>query len=182
MQFKLTKIQGLIEIFPKLWGDSRGVFFESFREDLMAKNDIDLKFVQDNQSFSEKGVLRGLHMQYTPHMQGKLVRVIAGKVLDVVVDIRKNSPTFGQHEKFVLDAERNNMVYVPPGFLHGFLTLEDAIFSYKCTDYYNKACEGGVKFDDKSLGIDWGITNPKVSEKDMGLIGFEEFVKGLKFF
>lgn len=179
MEFKLTKIQGLIEIFPKLWGDARGVFFESFKKELFAENGISLDFVQDNQSFSEKGVLRGLHMQHAPHEQGKLVRVITGKVLDVVVDIRKGSPTFGQHEKFVLDAERNNMVYVPPGFLHGFLTLEDAIFSYKCTDYYTKSAEGGVKFDDKTLGIDWGISDPKVSEKDMQLIGFEEFVKRL---
>jgi dTDP-4-dehydrorhamnose 3,5-epimerase len=176
MEFRKTKIEGLIEIFPKLWGDARGVFFESFKKELFAENGISLDFVQDNQSFSEKGVLRGLHMQHTPHEQGKLVRVISGKVLDVVVDIRKGSPTFGQHEKFVLDAERNNMVYVPPGFLHGFLTLQDAIFSYKCTDYYTKS----VKFDDMALGIDWGISEPKVSEKDMQLIGFEEFVKELK--
>lgn len=179
MEFRKTKIEGLIEIFPKLWGDARGVFFESFKKELFAENGISLDFVQDNQSFSEKGVLRGLHMQHAPHAQGKLVRVITGKVLDVVVDIRKGSPTFGQHEKFVLDAERNNMVYVPPGFLHGFLTLEDAIFSYKCTDYYTKSAEGGVKFDDKSLGINWGISDTKVSEKDLQLPSFEEFVKGL---
>lgn len=175
MEFRSTKIVGVFEIFPKIWGDARGVFFESFRKDLFANNGITVDFVQDNQSFSEKGVLRGLHMQHEPHAQGKLVRVISGKVLDVVVDIRKNSPTFGHHEKFVLDAERNNMVYVPPGFLHGFLTLEDAVFSYKCTDYYNKATEGGVKFDDKTLNIDWGITDPKVSEKDMQLPSFETF-------
>jgi dTDP-4-dehydrorhamnose 3,5-epimerase len=179
MEFRLTKIEGLIEIFPKLWGDTRGVFFESYKKDLFAKNGIDFEFVQDNQSFSEKGVLRGLHMQHAPHAQGKLVRVITGKVLDVVVDIRKGSPTFGQHEKFVLDAKLNNMAYVPAGFLHGFLTLEDAVFSYKCTDYYNKAYEGGVKYDDPTLNINWGIENPNVSEKDMGLIGFEEFVSKL---
>jgi dTDP-4-dehydrorhamnose 3,5-epimerase len=179
MEFKLNRIGGLVEIFPKLWGDARGVFFESFRKELFAENGINLDFVQDNQSFSEKGVLRGLHMQHEPHAQGKLVRVITGKVMDVVVDIRKDSPTFGQHEKFILDSKINNMLYVPPGFLHGFLTLEDAIFSYKCTDYYNKACESGVKFDDPTLGIDWGISNPNVSDKDMNLIGFEEFVKSL---
>ena len=179
MEFRQTKIQGLIEIFPKLWGDERGVFFESFRKKLFTKNGISLEFVQDNQSFSEKGVLRGLHMQHQPHTQGKLVRVITGKVLDVVVDIRKESPTFGQHEKFVLDSKLNNMVYVPPGFLHGFLTLEDAIFSYKCTDYYNKPAEGGVIFNDKFLGIDWGITNPIVSEKDMNLLGFKDFANTL---
>jgi dTDP-4-dehydrorhamnose 3,5-epimerase len=179
MEFRKTSIEGLVEIFPRIFGDARGVFFESFKKELFAENGISLDFVQDNQSFSEKGVLRGLHMQHEPHAQGKLVRVISGKVLDVVVDIRKGSPTFGQHEKFVLDATANNMVYVPPGFLHGFYTIADAIFSYKCTDYYNKRLEGGVKFDDKTLNIDWGATQPNVSEKDIQLPGFEEFVAKL---
>ena len=179
MEFRKTKIEGLFEIFPKIWGDARGVFFESFRKDQFVKHGIDVDFVQDNQSFSEKGVLRGLHMQHAPHAQGKLVRVITGKVMDVVVDIRKGSPTFGQHEKFVLDAVTNNMVYVPPGFLHGFVTLEDAIFAYKCTDYYNKATEGGAKYDSKSLNIDWGIAQPIVSEKDMQQLDFDDFVKTL---
>jgi dTDP-4-dehydrorhamnose 3,5-epimerase len=177
MEFRETKIKGLFEIFPKLWGDARGVFFESYRKDLFSAHGISVDFVQDNQSFSEKGVLRGLHMQHEPHAQGKLVRVITGKVMDVVVDIRKNSPTFGQHEKFILDAVTNNMVYVPPGFLHGFVTLEDAIFAYKCTDYYNKATEGGAKFDSPSLGIDWGIVNPIVSEKDLQQPDFQDFIK-----
>ncbi len=179
MEFRETKIKGLFEIFPKIWGDSRGIFFESFRKDIFIKNGIEVDFVQDNQSFSEKGVLRGLHMQHEPYAQGKLVRVISGKVLYVVVDIRKNSPTFGQHEKFELDAKTNNMVYVPPGFLHGFATLEDAVFSYKCTNYYTKVAEGGVKFDDESLGIDWGITKPNVSEKDQILPNFQDFIKTL---
>lgn len=179
MEFRKTKIDGVIEIFPRIFGDARGVFFESFKKGLFAENGISLDFVQDNQSFSEKGVLRGLHMQHEPHAQGKLVRVITGKVLDVVVDIRKDSPTFGQHEKFVLDAVKNNMVYVPPGFLHGFYTLEDAIFSYKCTDFYNKSAEGGVKFDDNTLNIDWGVSEPNVSEKDMQLPSFEEFIENL---
>jgi dTDP-4-dehydrorhamnose 3,5-epimerase len=177
MEFKESKIKGVFEIFPKLWGDSRGVFFESFRKDLFKAKGIELDFIQDNQSFSEKGVLRGLHMQHEPFAQGKLVRVITGKVMDVVVDIRKNSPTFGHHEKFILDAQINNLVFVPPGFLHGFVTLEDAIFTYKCTNYYNKPAEGGVKYDCKTLNIDWGISNPIVSEKDMQLPNFEQFTK-----
>lgn len=179
MEFRPTSIEGLIEIFPKLLGDARGIFFESYKKELFAANGIAIDFVQDNQSFSEKGVLRGLHMQHGAFAQGKLVRVISGKVLDVVVDIRKGSPTFGQHKTFVLDAQLNNMVYVPPGFLHGFSTLEDAIFSYKCTNYYQKSAEGGVKFDDTILNIDWGISNPNVSEKDLQLPGFEEFIKTL---
>jgi dTDP-4-dehydrorhamnose 3,5-epimerase len=180
MEFRESKIKGLFEILPKIWGDSRGIFFESFRKDMFLANGIDLDFVQDNQSFSEKGVLRGLHMQHEPHSQGKLVRVISGKVLDVVVDIRKGSPTFGQHETFVLDAIKNNLVFVPPGFLHGFATIEDAVFSYKCTGYYNKAAEGGVRFDCKTLGINWGIENPKVSEKDLQLPDFETFITTLQ--
>ena len=110
MEFRPTSIEGLIEIFPKLLGDARGIFFESYKKELFAANGIDIDFVQDNQSFSEKGVLRGLHMQHGTFAQGKLVRVISGKVLDVVVDIRKDSPTFGQHKTFVLDAQLNNMV------------------------------------------------------------------------
>ncbi len=179
MEFRPTPIEGLIEIFPKLFGDTRGIFFESYKKELFFANGIAEDFVQDNQSFSEKGVLRGLHMQHGAYAQGKLVRVISGKVLDVVVDIRKNSPTFGQHLKFVLDAKLNNMVYVPPGFLHGFATIEDAIFSYKCTNYYQKSAEGGVKFDDNTLNIDWGIETPNVSEKDLQLPDFESFIKGL---
>jgi dTDP-4-dehydrorhamnose 3,5-epimerase len=179
MEFRETKIKGLFEIFPKIWGDSRGVFFESFRKDVFLAHNIDLDFVQDNQSFSAKGVLRGLHMQHEPFAQGKLVRVISGKVLDVVVDIRKGSPTFGQHEKFILDAEKNNFVFVPAGFLHGFATIEDAVFSYKCTNYYNKTAESGVKFDDPTLNINWEITNPIISEKDMVLPDFESFITSL---
>lgn len=179
MEFKPTSIEGLIEIQPRLLGDARGLFFESYKKEIFAANGIEVDFVQDNQSFSEKGVLRGLHMQHGDFAQGKLVRVIVGKVLDVVVDIRKGSKTFGQHAQFVLDAQRNNMLYVPPGFLHGFATIEDAIFCYKCTNYYQKSAEGGVRFDDKFLNIDWGINQPNVSEKDLLLPDFETFVKQL---
>jgi dTDP-4-dehydrorhamnose 3,5-epimerase len=174
MEFRKSSIEGLIEIQPQIFGDSRGYFFESYRYDLFKENGIPEVFIQDNQSFSTKGVLRGLHFQKPPHGQGKLVRVISGKVLDVAVDLRPNSPTYGQHEKVVLDAELNNMFYVPPGFAHGFYTIEDAIFSYKCTNVYNKESEGGILWNDPDLNIDWGVAQPNVSEKDLILSSFKD--------
>ena len=174
MESRKSSIEGLIEIQPKIFGDSRGYFFESYRYDLFKDNGISEVFIQDNQSFSTKGVLRGLHYQKDPFGQGKLVRVISGKVLDVAVDLRPNSPTYGQHEKVVLDAELNNMFYVPPGFAHGFYTIEDAIFSYKCTNVYNKESEGGILWNDPALNIDWGVSEPNVSEKDLVLSSFKE--------
>lgn len=179
MEFKITSIEGLIEIFPRVFEDERGYFFESYQYEAFKKNGISEVFVQDNQSFSTKGVLRGLHLQNTPYAQGKLVRVISGKVLDVAVDIRPNSSTYGKYQSFVLSAEKQNMVYVPPGFAHGFVTLEDAIFSYKCTNYYNKASESGIIWNDADLGIDWGIAHPNVSEKDEELPTFKEFSEKL---
>ncbi|UBM60315.1 dTDP-4-dehydrorhamnose 3,5-epimerase [Marinilongibacter aquaticus] len=169
MEFRKTKIEGLIEIKPRIFTDSRGYFFESYQYELFKANGIAEVFVQDNQSFSTKGVLRGLHLQKAPYAQGKLVRVIKGKVLDVAVDVRAGSPTFGQWESVLLDSEQNNMFYVPPGFLHGFATIEDAIFSYKCTNVYHRESEAGVRWDDPDLAIDWGIENPIVSEKDQVL-------------
>lgn len=178
MEFRKTSIEGLIEIYPKVFGDARGHFFESYREDLFFQNGIPFKFVQDNQSFSTAGVLRGLHFQNSPFAQGKLVRVIIGKVIDVAVDIRPNSPTFGKYEKFVLDANLQNMVYIPEGFAHGFAALEDSIFSYKCTNNYNKASEGGIIWNDSDLNIDWSIEHPSVSEKDLELPNFKDlFIK-----
>ena len=178
MEFRKTSIEGLIEIYPKVFGDARGHFFESYREDLFFQNGIPFKFVQDNQSFSTAGVLRGLHFQNSPFAQGKLVRVIIGKVIDVAVDIRPNSPMFGKYEKFVLDAKLQNMVYIPEGFAHGFAALEDSIFSYKCTNNYNKASEGGIIWNDSDLNIDWSIENPNVSEKDLELPNFKDlFIK-----
>jgi dTDP-4-dehydrorhamnose 3,5-epimerase len=174
MEFRKTSIEGLIEIYPKVFGDARGHFFESYREDLFFQNGIPFKFVQDNQSFSTAGVLRGLHFQNSPFAQGKLVRVIIGKVIDVAVDIRPNSPTFGKYEKFVLDAKLQNMVYIPEGFAHGFAALEDSIFSYKCTNNYNKASEGGIIWNDSDLNIDWSIEHPNVSEKDLELPNFKD--------
>ncbi len=173
MEFRKTSIEGLIEIYPKIFGDARGHFFESYRQDLFAQNGIPFQFVQDNQSFSTAGVLRGLHFQNPPFAQGKLVRVITGKVIDIAVDIRPGSPTFGKYEKFVLDATLQNMVYIPEGFAHGFAALEDSVFAYKCTNNYNKASEGGIIWNDPDLNIDWGIESPNVSEKDLELTTFK---------
>lgn len=171
-------IAGLIEIFPRVFHDSRGLFFESYNHEVFSQNGISEFFLQDNQSFSNKGVVRGLHFQNPPHAQGKLVRVITGKVMDVVVDIRRNSPTFGQHAKFVLEGIKNNMLYVPPGFAHGFVALEDSLFAYKCTGLYNKPAESGILWNDPALGIDWGLENPIVSDKDEILLPLSAAVIG----
>lgn len=167
MQIRETSIAGLVEIFPRVFEDDRGFFFESYNEELFRKLGLPTNFVQDNQSFSIKGVVRGLHFQNAPFAQGKLVRVISGRVLDVAVDIRPDSPTFGKHEVFELRSDTNNMAYVPEGFAHGFVALEDSVFSYKCTNVYNKGAESGILWNDPDLGIDWGIENPIVSEKDL---------------
>lgn len=180
MEFRQTSIAGLIEVFPRVFNDDRGYFFESYQYEAFKQNGIPEVFVQDNQSFSTKGVLRGLHLQHAPHAQGKLVRVISGTVLDVAVDVRVGSPTFGKHETFLLSSEKQNMVYVPPGFAHGFVTLEDAVFSYKCTNLYDKASESGIIWNDAELNIDWGIANPNVSEKDEQLLTFQEFAEKLR--
>lgn len=169
MQVRETAISGLIELIPRVFEDERGYFFESYNKALFTSKGLPMEFVQDNQSFSVKGVLRGLHMQKEPFAQGKLVRVITGQVLDVAVDLRPDSPTFGQYETFLLDANLANMAYIPEGFAHGFVALEDSIFSYKCTNVYNKESETGIIWNDPDLNIDWGVTNPIVSEKDMEL-------------
>ncbi|BDD08173.1 dTDP-4-dehydrorhamnose 3,5-epimerase [Fulvitalea axinellae] len=176
MEIIKTGIKGLVEIKPKVFGDERGCFFESFREDALKSAGISEHFVQDNQSFSRKGVVRGLHFQQGEHAQGKLVRVTEGKVLDVAVDLRPESPTFGQHRSVVLDSKSHNMLYVPPGMAHGFATLEDAVFLYKCTAYYNKESEGGILWNDQDLCIDWRIENPVISEKDAVLPTFAQWV------
>ena len=176
MDVTTTNIEGLLIIKPRVFGDERGYFFESFREDIMKSNGVTSKFVQDNQSMSSKGILRGLHFQKDPFAQGKLVRVIKGSVLDVAVDIRKKSPTYGQHFLIELNEENKTMFYIPPGFAHGFLTLEDdTLFSYKCTNYYNKESEGAIRWNSKSLNVDWGIVNPILSSKDATAPTFDEF-------
>lgn len=163
-----TKIKDLLIIKPRVFADARGYFFESYNETVFKQNGINANFVQDNQSLSNTGVLRGLHFQAPPFEQGKLVRVITGAVLDVAVDIRKNSPTYGEHVAMELTEENKTMFYIPPGFAHGFLTLRDnTIFSYKCTNVYNKASEGCVLWNDKDININWNISNPILSEKDL---------------
>ncbi|GAA4441630.1 dTDP-4-dehydrorhamnose 3,5-epimerase [Ravibacter arvi] len=175
VEIRKTSIDGLVEIFPRYFEDERGLFFESYNINSFERHGLPTNFVQDNQSFSHKGVLRGLHFQVAPFEQGKLVRVIQGRVLDVAVDIRRESPTFGQYELFELDGVRHNMAYIPGGFAHGFLALEDSIFSYKCTNVYDKASERGIRWNDEALGINWGISNPIVSEKDQVLPTFREY-------
>lgn len=175
MQFTPTTLAGVIEITPRIFEDERGYFFESYNINLFKEHGIPEDFLQDNQSFSRKGVVRGLHYQREPFAQGKLVRVIRGAVLDVVVDIRPDSPTFGGYESFLLTEENQKMVYLPAGFAHGFSTLEDAIFSYKCTNVYHKSSEGGIVYNDPSLGIDWQVSEPIVSEKDLELPDFTTF-------
>tara|TARA_B100000925_G_C21995790_1_gene468858 strand:- start:274 stop:816 length:543 start_codon:yes stop_codon:yes gene_type:complete len=169
-------IEGLLIITPTVFNDSRGYFFESWSENLLQKNNTELKFVQDNESLSHKGVLRGLHFQNPPYEQGKLVRVIKGAVLDVAVDIRKLSPTYGKYCSVKLSCENKKIFWIPPGFAHGFLTLEnDTIFSYKCTSLYNKSSEEALLWNDADLNIDWGIDIPIVSEKDNLAGNFKDF-------
>jgi dTDP-4-dehydrorhamnose 3,5-epimerase len=176
MEIVETGIKDLVIIKPKVFEDERGYFFESYNEGAFKLNNINTSFVQDNQSLSNAGVLRGLHFQAPPHDQGKLVRVIKGAVLDVAVDIRKNSPTYGKHFAIELNEENKTMFYIPVGFAHGFLTLKDyTIFSYKCTNLYNKQSEGCVLWNDSDLGINWDIKNPILSEKDMIGTPFKEF-------
>tara|TARA_B110000908_G_scaffold156364_1_gene195458 strand:- start:1177 stop:1719 length:543 start_codon:yes stop_codon:yes gene_type:complete len=176
MEIIKTSVEGLLLIQPKVFGDDRGHFFESWSRESFSKNGLDLDFVQDNQSLSSKGVLRGLHFQNPPYAQGKLVRVIKGAVLDVAVDIRKNSPTYGQHITVELTEKNKTIFWIPPGFAHGFVTLEDdTIFTYKCTGVYNKESEGALLWSDKDLNIDWGVESPLVSDKDLIAGSFTNF-------
>ena len=175
MELIQTPILGLVLIQPDVFPDERGYFFESFQEEKFRALGIDARFVQDNESLSQKGVLRGLHFQRPPYAQGKLVRVVTGAVLDVAVDIRKGSPTYGQWVKAELNASNKLMMWIPEGFAHGFLVLEDnTIFQYKCTSYYNRESEGGIIWNDPDLAIDWGINDPIVSEKDLKGVRFRE--------
>lgn len=168
-KFTETKINGVYIIEPKVFGDNRGYFMETYNKEHFAEAGLTMNFVQDNESSSSKGVLRGLHFQ-TKHTQGKLVRVTKGEVFDVAVDLRKGSPTYGQWEGVVLSAENKKQFYIPEGFAHGFLVLSDhAIFNYKCTDFYCPEGEGGVLWNDPYIGIEWpldGIDNIILSEKD----------------
>ena len=170
MKFTETKLKGCFVIEPKIIQDDRGYFMESFNERTFQQGlGQKVTFVQDNQSFSSRGVLRGLHYQTSEHAQAKLVRVLQGEVLDVAVDIRPESETFGQYEAVVLSADNQKQFFVPRGFAHGFLVLsETATFFYKCDNFYNKESEGGIIFNDSSIGIDWNFDTEKliISEKD----------------
>lgn len=164
-----TEISGLVIIEPKVFGDHRGYFFESFSQRDFDASVREVRFVQDNESKSSYGVLRGLHFQKPPHAQSKLVRVVKGRVLDVAVDIRRGSPTFGKHVAVELSDENHRQFFIPRGFAHGFVVLsEEVIFQYKCDDFYAPQCEGAIAWDDPDLGIDWGIPAEDVilSDKD----------------
>jgi dTDP-4-dehydrorhamnose 3,5-epimerase len=174
-----TAIKGLLIIEPRIFNDGRGYFYESYNKSKFAEAGIAIEFVQDNQSFSHKGAVRGLHAQADPFAQSKLVRVIRGKVLDIAVDIRKNSPTYGKHVAVELNEENKLQLWIPAGFLHGFATLENnTIFTYKVNNYYDKASEIGVLWNDKDLNIDWGVAKNDVllSPKDEILPAFKSFV------
>jgi len=169
MNFIKTAIDGVIIVEPKIFQDARGYFFESYNEATFVQNGITNRFVQDNQSKSSYGVIRGLHCQLGEHAQAKLVRVLQGKVLDVAVDIRKDSPTFGKHVAVELSDENQRQLFIPRGFLHGFSVLsETAVFAYKCDNFYCKEAEFGIRYDDAEIGIDWKIPTDKIitSEKD----------------
>lgn len=179
MKYIKTPIEGLFEMEPQVFGDERGYFFESFKSDEFKQVVADVDFVQDNQSYSTKGVLRGLHFQKGEAAQGKLVRVISGKILDVAVDLRPESATFGKYHSVILDSEKQNMFYVPEGFAHGFYVIEDAVFTYKCTNYYNKKAEGNLVWNDKDINIEWNAQTPSLSEKDEQAATFQEFKASL---
>ena len=176
MEIIKTQIPGLLKIKPDVFEDERGYFFESYNREKFVQAGINYKFVQDNESKSQKGVLRGLHFQNPPHAQGKLVRVMKGAVLDVAVDIRKNSPTYGKWASIELSESNKMMYWIPPGFAHGFVTLENnTVFFYKCTNVYNKQSEGSIRWNDPDLNIDWKTKNPVLSEKDKIAPFFKDF-------
>lgn len=178
MQIETTNIQGLILIKPKVFGDSRGYFFESYNKERCEEIGLNADFVQDNISKSVKSTIRGLHYQVGDKAQGKLCKVITGKVLDVAVDIRVGSPTFGEHFAVELSEENHTMLWIPPGFAHGFSVLTDeAIFSYKCTQFYSKELERSIIFNDPDLNINWLVENPIISDKDLKAKSFKEIEK-----
>ncbi len=183
MQMIETGIAGLLILEPRVFGDARGFFYESYnRQVFAAATGLDIDFVQDNHSRSSRGVLRGLHYQLAPHAQGKLVRVVHGAVLDVAVDIRPESPTCGQHVAVELSADNKRMFWIPPGFAHGFLTLsETAEFLYKTTDYYAPAAERCIRWDDPQLAIEWSLGDvvPQLSVKDQQGMAYADALQQL---
>jgi dTDP-4-dehydrorhamnose 3,5-epimerase len=175
--FNNLKIQGLVEILPKVFEDPRGFFYESYNKKIFFDNGIDIEFVQDNRSRSNFNTLRGLHFQLPPFAQDKLVRVTSGEVLDVAVDIRANSPTFGQYETVSLSADKKNMFFIPKGFAHGFIVLsESADFEYKVSNFYSKEHDRGIVWNDPTINIDWNTDTPLLSDKDSKLPFLQDIV------
>ena len=187
MEVIKTAIEGVYIIEPKVFGDARGYFFESFSEREFQEKVGDIHFVQDNESMSKYGVMRGLHFQRPPYAQSKLVRCVKGEVIDVAVDIRKGSPTYGQHVAVLLTEENHRQFFIPQGFAHGFAVLsESAVFQYKCDNFYHPEADGGISILDETLGIDWGLKmeeallsekdtkNPKLAEFDSPFIWSQE--------
>ena len=179
MKVTETHLKGCFIIEPQVFVDERGYFFESFhKEKFQQLTNIEVDFLQDNEAFSNRGVVRGLHFQKGQHAQAKLIRVVKGKVLDIAVDLRSGSKTFGKHFSIILSEENKKQLFVPRGFAHGFVVLsETAIFSYKCDNFYNSASEQGLRYDDPSLGIDWKLPTNEfiVSEKDEELLTLVEY-------
>ncbi len=177
MELQETGFDGLYVVKAKVFKDERGYFLETYNKEQYNKKGIDVNFLQDNLSLSNKNVLRGLHLQNPPFAQGKLVRVLRGAVLDVVVDIRKDSLTYGKHYKLELSESNHLALWIPAGFAHGFHTLEDnTLFSYKCTNVYNKESEDAILWNDPELGIDWQAVNPIISDKDLKAKLFKDFI------
>lgn len=182
MKFNQTSIEGLLIIEPDFFPDSRGFFFESYNKKKYEDEGINFEFVQDNISKSQKGTIRGLHYQIGDNAQGKLCQVLTGRVLDVAVDIRFGSPTFGKYVEVELTGDNHKQIWIPPGFAHGFSVLSDeAIFSYKCTAYYSKKDERSIIYNDADVGIDWKVVNPNVSEKDLSAGKFRDIGKDFVF-
>ncbi|MFI3282218.1 MAG: dTDP-4-dehydrorhamnose 3,5-epimerase [Rikenellaceae bacterium] len=177
MEVIKTDIEGVVILEPRIFGDDRGYFYESFSQSEFTEKVCRTTFVQDNQSGSCYGVLRGLHFQSPPHAQSKLVRVVKGKVLDVAVDIRKGSPTYGKHVAVELSQDNHRQLFIPRGFAHGFVVLSgDAIFQYKCDNFYNKESEGTIIWNDPEIGVDWGIDEREaiLSQKDLENSSFSD--------
>ncbi len=178
MNIKEASIKDVLLIEPKIFRDDRGYFFESFKKNVFESRGLDLDFVQDNVSKSIKGTIRGLHYQVGAFAQGKLCQVVYGKVLDVAVDVRFGSPTFGKYAASILSDENHEMIWIPPGFAHGFSVLSDeAIFHYKCTNYYSKEDERAILYNDKDLNIDWNTEQELISPKDLEAPLFKDIEK-----
>lgn len=185
MRIESTKLKDCFIIHDTVFGDNRGYFFESFNQQrFQEQTGLSINFVQDNQSKSERGVLRGLHYQHGEHAQAKLVRVLQGRVIDVAVDVRLNSPTFGEHVAVELTEDNHQQLFVPRGFAHGFAVLsETAVFFYKCDNFYKKASEGGIIYNDPELNIDWQLHTSEIllSDKDQQLPLFSEAIQSIRF-